>query len=97
MIYPHHAAKVCSAVEKVGWRRGFTRLKQGGTSNDQFHYLEDSAERESGNDSEDFGFMAAGRLLEEKEKRLGFFSAIKASREQQQKTSSGLMKVNSSH
>jgi hypothetical protein len=97
MIYAHHAAKVCWAIDKVAWRRGFKKIQRRANRDDNSPSPEDSEMDLKVQDEEEEQLLADERLRDEKERKIGFFSAIKASREHQQKNNMGLLKVSLLH
>jgi hypothetical protein len=93
MIYPHHAAKVCWSIDKVTWRRAFKKICNYAQKDGHPISPEESMQNLGARNEEEEKLLEDEKFLEEKERRLGYFSAVKASREHQQKSNAGLLKV----
>lgn len=93
MIYPHHAAKVCWSIDKVTWRRAFKRILKYGKKEGEELSPDETLENIKAGTEEEEKLLEDENFLEERERRLGYFSAVKASREHQQKNNAGLLKV----
>jgi hypothetical protein len=97
MIYSHHAAKVCAVIAKVAWRRGLQHIKEAANGEGSSPFKEIALE-ELGNPEEEEGqLLIAEKKAGERDRRQGFYSAVKTSREQQLKQSQEHLKVAAAH